>query len=60
MNDFCEKNGINPDQYRKQLEMCWIVTDDPIEMNLTEGYTMENYAGSRIKRPGVNAAGMAC
>ena len=49
MNDFCEKNGINPDQDRKQLEMCWIVTDDPIEMNLPEGYTMENYSGEQDK-----------
>ena len=37
MNDFCEKNGIDPDQDRKQLEMCWIVTDDPIEIELPAG-----------------------
>ena len=49
MNDFCEKNGSDLDQDRKQLEMCWIVTDDPIEMDLPEGYTMENYAGEQDK-----------
>ncbi|MBR6158190.1 MAG: APH(3') family aminoglycoside O-phosphotransferase [Lachnospiraceae bacterium] len=49
LRDFCEQNGIDPDQDRKQLEMCWIVTDDPIEMNFPEGYTMENYAGEQDK-----------
>ncbi len=35
---------------KKQLEMCWIVTDDPIEFELPDGYTMENYAGERDKQ----------
>lgn len=25
---------------KKQLEMCWIVNDDPIELDLPDGYTM--------------------
>ncbi|MCR5119318.1 MAG: APH(3') family aminoglycoside O-phosphotransferase [Lachnospiraceae bacterium] len=35
---------------KKQLEMCWIVTDDPIEIGLPAGYTMENYAGEQDKQ----------
>ncbi len=41
---FCENND------KKQLEMCWIVTDDPIESYLPDGYTMENYAGEQDKQ----------
>ena len=35
---------------KKQLEMCWIVNDDPIELDLPDGYTMENYAGEQDKQ----------
>lgn len=35
---------------KKQLEMCWIVNDDPIKLDLPDGYTMENYAGVEDKR----------
>jgi len=35
---------------KKQLEMCWIVTDDPIVFYLPDGYTMENYAGEKDKQ----------
>lgn len=38
------------DMDKKQLEMCWIVNDDPIELDLPDGYTMENYAGVEDKR----------
>ena len=35
---------------KKQLEMCWIVTEDPIVLELPDGYTMENYAGEEDKQ----------
>ncbi len=35
---------------KKQLEMCWIVTADPIGLELPEGYSIENYSGEQDKR----------
>lgn len=45
-----ERCGGYMSEEKKQLEMCWIVTDDPIAFDLPDGYTMEKYAGEKDKQ----------